>query len=192
MSPNAGGEKAGIDAAGREVPSELNDRGLSISSVQIRRIPDVIGIGGGLEKAETIAAILRGRWINTLITDAGVARRLLAYPRPFSSRRHVSSSIALTVSIGVPGRLVSGSERIFQGSQGFRISQLLVLGRGPSAEIWVVGCVSQNQQASRPQYDDGGLSPAKSFALAAGMIRQSLRATLERTKRRLRARSRLS
>lgn len=67
-----------IDADGREVPSELDDRGLSISGAQIRHIPDVVGIGGGLEKAEAIAAVLRGRWINTLITDAGVARRLIA------------------------------------------------------------------------------------------------------------------
>ncbi|MER8700324.1 sugar-binding domain-containing protein [Mesorhizobium sp. M1227] len=67
-----------IAADGREVPSELDDRGLSINSAQIRHIPDVIGIGGGLEKADAIAAVLRGRWINTLITDAGVARRLVS------------------------------------------------------------------------------------------------------------------
>jgi DNA-binding transcriptional regulator LsrR (DeoR family) len=66
-----------IDRDGKEVPSALDTRGLSITGKQLRRVPDVIGIGGGLEKAEAIAAVLRGRWINTLITDASVARRLI-------------------------------------------------------------------------------------------------------------------
>ena len=66
-----------IDRDGREVPSKLDQLGFTISAAQLRRIPEVIGIGGGLEKAEAIAAALRGGWINVLITDAGVARRLL-------------------------------------------------------------------------------------------------------------------
>jgi DNA-binding transcriptional regulator LsrR (DeoR family) len=44
----------------------------------LRRIPEVVGIGGGLEKAAAIASVLRGGWITTLVTDGGVARRLLA------------------------------------------------------------------------------------------------------------------
>ena len=67
-----------IDGNGIEVRSPLDDRGLTITSAQLRRIPDVIGIGGGREKAEAIAAALRGKWINILITDAGVARHLLS------------------------------------------------------------------------------------------------------------------
>lgn len=67
-----------IDGAGIEIRSPLDDRGLTITSAQLRRIPDVIGIGGGREKAEAIAAALRGKWINILITDAGVARHLLS------------------------------------------------------------------------------------------------------------------
>ena len=59
------------------MPSKLDERGFTINAAQLRRIPEVIGIGGGLEKAEAIAAALRGGWINVLITDAGVARRLL-------------------------------------------------------------------------------------------------------------------
>lgn len=37
----------------------------------------MIGVAGGIEKAEAIRAVLRGRWLTTLITDAPVARRLL-------------------------------------------------------------------------------------------------------------------
>jgi DNA-binding transcriptional regulator LsrR (DeoR family) len=67
-----------IDRAGREQPSQLDTQGLTITSAQLRRIPDVIGIGGGLQKADAILAVLRGEWIDILVTDAGVARRLLA------------------------------------------------------------------------------------------------------------------
>jgi DNA-binding transcriptional regulator LsrR (DeoR family) len=66
-----------IGRDGREAPSKLDELGLSINAAQLRRIPNVIGIGGGLEKAEAIAATLRGGWIDVLVTDAGVARRLL-------------------------------------------------------------------------------------------------------------------
>jgi len=67
-----------VDLSGAEVPSKLDERGITITAAQLRRIPEVIGIGGGLEKAEAIAAVLRGGWIDVLVTDAGVARRLLA------------------------------------------------------------------------------------------------------------------
>jgi len=66
-----------IDSQGLEVASRLQDYGLCVTTKQLRRIPEVIGVGGGLEKADAIAAVLRGAWINVLITDAGVARRLL-------------------------------------------------------------------------------------------------------------------
>jgi len=55
----------------------LDQVGLAINAKQLRRIPEIIGIAGGLEKANAILAALRGKWITTLVTDAGVARRLL-------------------------------------------------------------------------------------------------------------------
>lgn len=67
-----------IDDQGRAVPSRLDDIGLALSTDQLRRIPEVIGIGGGLQKADAIAAVLRGGWIHTLVTDSAVARHLLA------------------------------------------------------------------------------------------------------------------
>jgi len=67
-----------LDRSGAEVPSKLDECGITITAAQVQRIPEVIGIGGGLEKAEAIAAVLRGGWIDVLVTDAGVARRLLA------------------------------------------------------------------------------------------------------------------
>ncbi len=67
-----------IDAEGGIVPSPLDQVGLCLSTEDLRRVPDRIGVGGGLEKVEAIRATLKGNWITTLITDAGVARRLLA------------------------------------------------------------------------------------------------------------------
>ncbi|MBM7046960.1 MULTISPECIES: sugar-binding transcriptional regulator [Rhizobium] len=67
-----------IDENGASVPSPLDETGLCLSTAQLRRIPERIGIGGGLEKADAIKAVLKGNWITTLVTDAGVARRLTA------------------------------------------------------------------------------------------------------------------
>src|SRR6266436_6597622 len=65
-----------LDDEGRAVANPLDQLGLGITAEQLRRIPDIVGIGGGLEKAAAIASVLRGGWISTLVTDAGVARRL--------------------------------------------------------------------------------------------------------------------
>lgn len=67
-----------IDEEGASVPSPLDQTGLCLSTDQLRRIPERIGIGGGLEKVDAIRAALRGQWVTTLITDAGVARKLMA------------------------------------------------------------------------------------------------------------------
>jgi DNA-binding transcriptional regulator LsrR (DeoR family) len=66
-----------IDDAGGVVPSPLDKVGLALNAKQIRRIPERVAIAGGLEKAGAILAALKGKWITTLVTDAGVARRLL-------------------------------------------------------------------------------------------------------------------
>ncbi len=66
-----------IDDSGGVVPSPLDKVGLALNAKQIRRIPERVAIAGGLEKASAILAALKGNWITTLVTDAGVARRLL-------------------------------------------------------------------------------------------------------------------
>ena len=54
---------------------------LAINTKQIRRIPEVISIAGGVEKADAILAGLPGNWITTLVTDAGVPRKALRVVR---------------------------------------------------------------------------------------------------------------
>jgi DNA-binding transcriptional regulator LsrR (DeoR family) len=69
-----------LDAAGRPLALELNDRIIGLSLAQIRRIPRVIGVAGGAAKYEIIRAALRGRLLRVLVTDQDTAQRLLADP----------------------------------------------------------------------------------------------------------------
>ena len=50
---------------------------VSITTDQLRRIPHVIAIAGGAEKAPAIAAALRAGLVHTLVTDRAAARLLL-------------------------------------------------------------------------------------------------------------------
>lgn len=66
-----------IDAAGRPV-TDFDDRVLGLTVDQLAAIDQVIVVGGGERKAPAILATLRAGIVNTLITDGGVARYLLA------------------------------------------------------------------------------------------------------------------
>ncbi|WP_227323831.1 sugar-binding transcriptional regulator [Acidisoma silvae] len=66
-----------LDADGRPVVTPLAENLIGMTVEQIRAAPTVIGVAGGIEKAEAISAVLRGRWLTTLITDATVGQRLL-------------------------------------------------------------------------------------------------------------------
>jgi DNA-binding transcriptional regulator LsrR (DeoR family) len=60
-----------IDDAGQVVSSPLDQVCLALNTKQLRRIPEIVGIADGLEKADAILAALRGNWLTTLVTDAG-------------------------------------------------------------------------------------------------------------------------
>jgi DNA-binding transcriptional regulator LsrR (DeoR family) len=62
---------------GEKIEDEINDRIIGLDLDQIRRIPRVIAIAGGEEKAEVIRAALHGKLINVLITDDRTAQLLL-------------------------------------------------------------------------------------------------------------------
>jgi len=66
------------DEAGEPVSSELDGRVIGMDLAQLARAPSAVGVAGGLDKLEAIRGALRGAWINTLITDSEVAKRLLA------------------------------------------------------------------------------------------------------------------
>lgn len=58
-----------LDSEGRIVQTILSDRVLSIDLNTLKKIPTVVGIGAGEEKAHSIIAGVRGKYINTLIID---------------------------------------------------------------------------------------------------------------------------
>ncbi|MGI5122373.1 sugar-binding transcriptional regulator [Marinactinospora thermotolerans] len=65
-----------FDAEGREVCTELADRVLTVSTRELRHIPEVIALAGGDGKAGAIDAALRSGLVSTLVTDSSVARAL--------------------------------------------------------------------------------------------------------------------
>ncbi|MEN2739514.1 sugar-binding domain-containing protein [Microbacterium sp. X-17] len=66
-----------LGADGREIDL-LTDRVIGIRTAQLRRVAQVIGIGGGRRKHAAIKAVLASGLLSQLITDEETARYLLA------------------------------------------------------------------------------------------------------------------
>ena len=66
-----------IDSEGRPIKTPLDDLVVGVSLDQIRKAGHRMLIAGGSSKHEPIAAALAGKWIDTLVTDVGVAKYLL-------------------------------------------------------------------------------------------------------------------
>ncbi|SMB89701.1 deoxyribonucleoside regulator [Thermanaeromonas toyohensis ToBE] len=62
---------------GRLCQASVNERIIAVDLEDLRRIPTVIGVAGGPEKVRSILGALRGRWINTLVTDLSTAEELI-------------------------------------------------------------------------------------------------------------------
>lgn len=65
-----------IDSAGIFMPGPMDDRMIGLSFTEILAIPVRIGVAFGSEKIEVIRAALRGRIINSLVTDFDTAKAL--------------------------------------------------------------------------------------------------------------------
>jgi DNA-binding transcriptional regulator LsrR (DeoR family) len=70
-----------FDAAGRAIRGVVHDRVLAVELDDLRRIPTVIGVAMGVEKAPGVLGALRGELVDGLITDASLALALLNEPR---------------------------------------------------------------------------------------------------------------
>lgn len=66
-----------FDDLGVYQPLPLSGRILGIGAEELRRVPRRVGVAGGSSKFLAIRAAARGGWIDTLITDHHVARRLV-------------------------------------------------------------------------------------------------------------------
>lgn len=68
------------NANGVPVQTPFAKRVVAMQLEQLRSVPRSIGVSGGRRKYEAILGALRGRWVNTLVTDRCTAERLLAEP----------------------------------------------------------------------------------------------------------------
>ena len=69
-----------IDSRGRAVSSALDDLVVGISLAELRRVPLVLGVAAGSQKARAIAAALRGGLVNSLLLDVDAAQALAYLP----------------------------------------------------------------------------------------------------------------
>lgn len=83
MSRGAVGEFLGcfLDAQGQPIDHFLNDSIIALSPEKLRLKPMSMLVSGGIEKVQIIRAILRGGYVNRLVTNEAVARALLTGPR---------------------------------------------------------------------------------------------------------------
>ncbi|GGD85774.1 sugar-binding transcriptional regulator [Paenibacillus nasutitermitis] len=68
-----------LDGDGQEMVYPGSGRFIGLSAGELRGIPNVIAVAGGLSKVEAITAVLRGRWIDILVTDAATAKAVMAF-----------------------------------------------------------------------------------------------------------------
>lgn len=66
-----------LDTNGNHLSTPLCDRTIAISPDKIKAIPLVIGIAWGIEKVPAIQAVLKGKYLNVLVTNESTARALL-------------------------------------------------------------------------------------------------------------------
>lgn len=66
-----------FDEAGRLVASDLDDRVMGIEPEQLMTVPRRIGVAGGTRKLAALRGVLRGGWVNVLVTDITAARHLV-------------------------------------------------------------------------------------------------------------------
>ncbi len=70
-----------LDADGRPVEIPPTDRMIRISAEALRRIPEVIALAYGPEKAPAAQAAIKGGFVTGLVTHTSFARALLSLPR---------------------------------------------------------------------------------------------------------------
>jgi lsr operon transcriptional repressor len=65
------------DIEGNMLDLEIHRRTIAVSPLELRNMPNVIGLAGGVRKVEAILGAIRGRFIKILITDELTALKLL-------------------------------------------------------------------------------------------------------------------
>lgn len=60
------------------IVSAVDDRAMSITAEQLRKVPEVIMVGGGPRKTLAVRSAIKSGLIDSVVTDARLAQRLLA------------------------------------------------------------------------------------------------------------------
>jgi lsr operon transcriptional repressor len=76
-----------FDADGNVVDLPIHDRRIGIDLADLASIPKVVGVAGGLHKAEAILGALHGGFLDVLVTNELAAIRLLDLERRRPGRR---------------------------------------------------------------------------------------------------------
>jgi lsr operon transcriptional repressor len=76
-----------FDADGNVVNLPIHARRIGIDLADLARIPKVVGVAGGLHKAEAILGALRGGFLDVLVTNELAGIRLLELERRHQGRR---------------------------------------------------------------------------------------------------------
>ncbi|MFC7405738.1 sugar-binding transcriptional regulator [Georgenia alba] len=66
-----------VDPEGTHLSTDLDQRVVGIGAGAFKEIPRRVGVAGGPGKLEAIRAVLRGGWVNVLITDENTAHGLV-------------------------------------------------------------------------------------------------------------------
>ena len=65
------------DSEGNPITTEIENRTISTDIEKLRTMKNVVGVAGGPEKIAAIKAVLRGGYLNVLVTDSKTAEGLL-------------------------------------------------------------------------------------------------------------------
>lgn len=65
------------DSEGNPITTEIESRTISTDIEKLRTMKNVVGVAGGSEKVAAIKAVLRGGYLNVLVTDSKTAEELL-------------------------------------------------------------------------------------------------------------------
>jgi dihydroxyacetone kinase-like protein len=68
-----------FDKSGRAVRTELDDRHIVMPREDFLQVPVRLCVGGGIEKIEAVACMIRGGYANVLVTDEDTARGVLGF-----------------------------------------------------------------------------------------------------------------
>ncbi len=66
-----------VDTEGNVMDLPLNTKVIAVSHEKIKKIPTVIAVGAGVDKAGSFLAGIKGRWFNTLISDDETVEKML-------------------------------------------------------------------------------------------------------------------